>query len=241
MSNIEIEKSTFYAQGKRLGVKSALIGSVVFAFVDLAGIYVNTYIIEQIDTPDGVESILFSVFWIIFVILFGIAVAYFPARFLGGFLARWLNNDYGKQRLTKRIAFVKGGLVGAVAVMMICVPILLIQYNFIQQSGHGDFLVFIYRTVEATIIASLAGAWSGLQIETNSYQIESRRTKRAPDVWDSAAFSSIFLASSFSCSQAESTPAHTQVTLVVNNRARQRISVIYYQRHNPNKREIQCT
>ncbi len=27
---------------------------------------------------------------------------------------------------------------------------------------------------------------------------ESRRTKRAPDVWDSAAFSSIFLASSFS-------------------------------------------
>jgi len=37
-----------------------------------------------------------------------------------------------------------------------------------------------------------------------------RPTKRAPDVWDSAAFSSIFLASSFPCSQAESTPAHTQ-------------------------------
>ena len=40
-------------------------------------------------------------------------------------------------------------------------------------------------------------------------------TKRAPDVWDSAAFSSILLASSFSCSQAESTPAHTQVTQTV--------------------------
>ena len=36
-----------------------------------------------------------------------------------------------------------------------------------------------------------------------------------PDVWDSAAFSSIFLASSFSCPQAESTPAHTQVTQTV--------------------------
>jgi hypothetical protein len=34
-------------------------------------------------------------------------------------------------------------------------------------------------------------------------------------VWDSAAFSSIFLASSFSCSQTESTPAHTQVTQTV--------------------------
>ena len=40
-------------------------------------------------------------------------------------------------------------------------------------------------------------------------------TKRAPDVWDSARFSSIFLASSFSCSQAGSTPAHTQVTQTV--------------------------
>jgi hypothetical protein len=34
-------------------------------------------------------------------------------------------------------------------------------------------------------------------------------------VWDSAAFSSIFLASGFSCSQALSTPAHTQVTQTV--------------------------
>lgn len=42
-----------------------------------------------------------------------------------------------------------------------------------------------------------------------------RLTSRAPDVWDSAAFSSIFLASSFSCSQAESTPTHTQVTQTV--------------------------
>jgi len=40
-------------------------------------------------------------------------------------------------------------------------------------------------------------------------------TKRAPDVWDSAAFSSIFLASAFFCSQTESTPAHTQVTQTV--------------------------
>jgi hypothetical protein len=34
-------------------------------------------------------------------------------------------------------------------------------------------------------------------------------------VWDSARFTSIFLASSFFCSQAESTPAHTRVTQTV--------------------------
>jgi len=48
-----------------------------------------------------------------------------------------------------------------------------------------------------------------------SLKVKSVPTKRAPDVWDSAAFSSIFLASGFSCSQAESTPAHTQVTQAV--------------------------
>jgi hypothetical protein len=37
----------------------------------------------------------------------------------------------------------------------------------------------------------------------------------AYQVWESAAFSSIFLASSFPCSQAESTPAHTRVTQTV--------------------------
>ncbi|MDP1624352.1 MAG: DUF2251 domain-containing protein, partial [bacterium] len=48
-----------------------------------------------------------------------------------------------------------------------------------------------------------------------SLQVKNGLTKRAPDVWDSAAFSSIFLASSFSCSQTESTPTHTQVTQTV--------------------------
>jgi hypothetical protein len=40
-------------------------------------------------------------------------------------------------------------------------------------------------------------------------------TKRAPDVWESARFTSIFLASGFSCSQTLSTPTHTRVTQTV--------------------------
>jgi hypothetical protein len=47
------------------------------------------------------------------------------------------------------------------------------------------------------------------------FKIKSVPTKRAPDVWESARFRSIFLASSFFCSQALSTPAHTQVTQTV--------------------------
>jgi hypothetical protein len=44
---------------------------------------------------------------------------------------------------------------------------------------------------------------------------KSRRTKRAVDGWDSAAFSSIFLASGFLCSQTESTPAQPPLTQTV--------------------------
>jgi len=53
------------------------------------------------------------------------------------------------------------------------------------------------------------------QVFENRSVFISRPTQRAPDVWDSAAFSSIFLASGFLCSQALSTPAHTQVTQTV--------------------------
>ena len=38
-----------------------------------------------------------------------------------------------------------------------------------------------------------------------SLKVKSVPTKRAPDVWESARFTSIFLASSFSCPQSEST------------------------------------
>jgi hypothetical protein len=47
-----------------------------------------------------------------------------------------------------------------------------------------------------------------------------RPTKRAPDVWDSAAFSSIFLASSFPCSQTESTPRIVQKPQPTEDRAK---------------------
>ena len=50
-----------------------------------------------------------------------------------------------------------------------------------------------------------------------------RLTKRAPDVWESAAFTSIFLASGFSCSQALSTPAHTQVTPAVGGQVKEQM------------------
>ena len=47
------------------------------------------------------------------------------------------------------------------------------------------------------------------------FKVKSVPTKRALDAGDSVRFSSIFLASSFLCSQAESTPAHPPLTQTV--------------------------
>jgi len=44
---------------------------------------------------------------------------------------------------------------------------------------------------------------------------QKRPTKRAADLWESARFTSIFLASGFSCSQALSQPAHKPLTQTV--------------------------
>ena len=52
-------------------------------------------------------------------------------------------------------------------------------------------------------------------IKQKSLKIKSVPTKRAADVWDSARFRGFLLASGFSRSQTESTPAHTQVTQTV--------------------------
>jgi hypothetical protein len=51
--------------------------------------------------------------------------------------------------------------------------------------------------------------------QSASLQVQPRLTKRAPDKWESAAFFSSFLASSFFCSQAFSQPAHLRVTQTV--------------------------
>jgi len=76
---------------------------------------------------------------------------------------------------------------------------------------------------------SQVGYGSGFQ--QRFWQAAGCPTKRAADWWDSAAFTSIFLASSFFCSQAESQPAHQRLTQTVGRYRRgQEMSVSCQQR-----------
>ena len=165
MDKIDLKKTEIYAQGRRLGIKGALVGSVVFAFVDLLGGYINVHLIQRRATTISTENIVFTIIGFIILILFGSAIAYFPARLFGGFLARLFENNAGRNALTKKIAITKGAMIGAFAGITTSLPILIIQFNLFYQTGHGDFLVPIYRVFEATTIATLAGAWTGIQLE----------------------------------------------------------------------------
>ena len=51
-----------------------------------------------------------------------------------------------------------------------------------------------------------------------SLQVHPRLTKRALDRWDSSPFSTVFLASDFSCSRTESTPAQPRLLTVYQSR-----------------------
>lgn len=150
--------------GKRVCMRSAVVGSIIFALVEVIGTFINSIFFQKIAPSVNVLSIGFPLIWLIFVSLFGIAVTYFPARLMVGVLAKWLIADYQRRYHIKIYAVLKGGMVGVITVMLICLPILIFQYEFIQQSGHGDFIVFIIRTIEAVIIAFLTGGWSGLQL-----------------------------------------------------------------------------
>jgi hypothetical protein len=166
---IENHNTTLYNEGRRLGSKSALAGSVVFAFLYLVLLYVNTYLIERIDTPWDLESLFFdifiTIFWTIVVWWVAWVLSYFPALFLGGRLANSLESDANKHVLSKEGAIAKGVLYGVVGACMICLPILVLEFLFILLTRHGDFMSGVFLSVEVIIIASIAGGWTGKQLE----------------------------------------------------------------------------
>ncbi len=161
--------STLHLQGKRLSIKSAIVGSVVFAIADLTGIFINTHLMK-IDTTFDVIAITVNIGWFIFLILFGSALTYFPASFLGITLTKTLEKDFSENRLSQKSAITKGILFGVIAILFVCTPFLLLDFVFVLSTGHGDFLVMVYRSAVATIIASFAGAWTGNKLSKQLIQ-----------------------------------------------------------------------
>lgn len=153
-----------FADGSRLGVKSAIIGSVLFASIDILITIVNSYWLASIDTIPTPEFPLFLLLFFVALVLSGSILAFLPALLLGAYLAYNLNHDAEKQALSKNRAMIKGLVVGGIAGLIICLPIVVIEYYSIQSGSHGDINAFFYRTMIAVVIASGAGGWVGKQL-----------------------------------------------------------------------------
>jgi hypothetical protein len=97
-------------------------------------------------------------FWLILVGVLGFLIAFIPARIGGGILASILCRVQKQHNLALLNGFLIGAAVGLIAGLMICLPIVALNYELVITTGHGDSDVFIYRTIVAsTIAASMAG------------------------------------------------------------------------------------
>jgi hypothetical protein len=155
-----------FTDGSRLGIKSAFIGSIVFAIVEIVTILINSYWINPTDSTLNTEAVWFYLLWFIAMVVGGSILAFLPALLLGALLASILNHDTKKQVLSKNKAVIKGLLVGGTAGLIICLPIVIIEYYSIQSGGHGDINAFLYRTLIAVVIAAGAGGWVSKQLAT---------------------------------------------------------------------------
>ncbi len=152
--------SVLHLQGKRLSIQSALVGSIVFAIADAVGVQINTYLLKINATYD-VIAITASIALFVFLIIFGSATTYFPASFLGTLLAKSIEKDFSENRLSLKNARLKRAAFGAAAVLLVCIPLLCMDFVFIFSTGHGDFSVMLFRAGVALVIASFAGLWTG--------------------------------------------------------------------------------
>jgi hypothetical protein len=158
--HLKLSNASLFTRGGRLGVRSAFFGSIAFALVETISIFVNTYWIKQIDARIDAQSIIFSIGWIVVLVVVGSLLAFLPAFLLGGLLAVLVD----LHNLSKAFAVMMGVMFGIFASTIIWAPIKLFQFDFTQTTGHGDFSVFLVRAMEAILIAALAGGWIGREL-----------------------------------------------------------------------------
>jgi len=148
--------TTVYEKGIRFAIRSAIIGSLIFSLINFIGLLVYKTVVY------GYHAYRVTVYFAFAIC--SIVIAYFPTRIFGGFLSQLLINDFDMDRLNIRGACIKGAMLGAAASIVICIPILLFSHKFVMSSRYDNYLVVKILAVEATIVASLAGAWTGNKI-----------------------------------------------------------------------------
>jgi hypothetical protein len=143
-------------RGILYGNMSALIASALFAGIDSIGVAINSLRL-------GIsQSFDFHFSWFVFIM--GLILSVVPATVGGSFLAWKLSQDYQKDRLSHKSAFIDGALIGGSSGFAICSVIVFLVVMLILLTGHGNFWVFIERSVEVIFLSALAGGFTSQNV-----------------------------------------------------------------------------
>jgi MFS family permease len=136
-----------------IGVRSAFIGSLLFAVVEGISIGMN-------ETDTTTQIISAKLLWIMTVFGVGSLLSVAPG-YAGGKLLERLRR---KSNWNRRSLMILGATLGVLAVVFISLPnlfLVLAAHNYWSIKNNPAFTVYLTRLVEAMIIAGFMGIWSG--------------------------------------------------------------------------------
>ncbi len=139
------------------GALGAFMGSVMFTIVNIVGYMANNKSLSSLNDILGLITILL---W--FIASFILSVL--PALCGGRWLAHKLYQDSLQGLLTQKRAIIKGGLLGIVAGLCICVFVAIVIYH------KGNYIIFIFRVISTLFIAGIIGGWTGLRLKDDITQ-----------------------------------------------------------------------
>lgn len=140
-----------------IGVRSALIGSLLFAIVQ--GLTMQGFN----ETDALIEVTRFELLLMGFVFCYSSLLSSIP----GYFGSRFLDTPYRKGIYNRRSLMMWGAIIGVVIVAIISLPNLwlaLVPHNYWSMKNNSQLLIYVFQLIQVVIIAALMGSWSGSQI-----------------------------------------------------------------------------
>ncbi len=161
-----LSKPFSFTQGGIIGVKNAILGAVLFSIIDTISLELRN------GTQNLIEFVLALVTGFGFISIIGIVFSFPPSFLGGGILTIIAQRKFFSTRLLENYMVVRGAILGLLAGIVICVVVYFWAYCMDTIAHGGLGLVqgkpvidgYFYRAGSATILAMIAGGWTGKQI-----------------------------------------------------------------------------
>lgn len=148
--------STSQSRAGWIGIRSALIGSFLFAFVE--GITLKTNQVMSM-----MEVLRYNFPWIVFVFCVSSVLSVVPG-YLGGRIIEKLKKTTNFSNSSIIAISATLGIVSVVLISFLDLFVVLAAHNYWSITNNPAFPIYVSRLIEVVIIAALMGSWSGYLI-----------------------------------------------------------------------------